>query len=100
MRVPLHQGRLAPWTADELRAQLSAIIDGLIAEHGEATPLAVAAELLGGELDAFVLFGRLGHLDPPREDGQVPIAVVQCMSTDPQIDAKIRATAKKWASSD
>lgn len=98
-REPLHQARLAPWTPGELRAQLSAIVDGLIAEKGPDTvsPLDVVLELLGGELEAFVLFGRMGHLDPPREDGKVPIGILQRMSADPEIDAKIRATAKKWA---
>jgi hypothetical protein len=77
-----------------LRAQLSSIVDGLIAEKGPdaISPLDVVLELLG-----FVLFGRMGHFDPPREDGKVPIGILQRRSADPEIDAKIRATAKKCA---
>lgn len=63
----------------------------------DVSPLDVALKLLGGELEAFVLFGRMGHLDPPHEDGKVPIAVLQCQSEDPEIDVRIRETAKKWA---
>ena len=94
----LHHARLAPWTPGELRAHLSSIVDGLIADEGpdDVSPLDVALELLGGELEAFVLFGRMGHLDPPRPDGKVPIGILQSRSDDPEIDAKIRETAKKW----
>jgi hypothetical protein len=43
------------------------------------------------------LFGRMGHLDPPRPDGKVPIAILRQQSADPAIDAKLRAAAKQWA---
>jgi hypothetical protein len=94
-----HQARIAPWTLGELRAHLSSIVDGIVADEGpdDVSPLDVALELLGGELEAFVLFGRMGHLDPPREDDKVPIAILQHKSEDPEIDARIRDTAKKWA---
>jgi hypothetical protein len=90
---------LAPWPTADLKAQLCAIVDGLVARKEDVVlPLDVVLKLLGGELEAFVLFGRMGHLDPPREDGKVPIAVLQRKSADPEIDARIRDTAKKWAS--
>jgi hypothetical protein len=79
-------------------AQLCVIVDALAADKGRSvSPLDVALELLGGELEAFVLFGRMGHLDPPRADGKVPIAILRRMSEDPEIDAAIRETAQKWA---
>jgi hypothetical protein len=94
----LHRARLGAWTADELKAHLASVVDGISARaNGAASPLDVALELLGGELEAFVLFGRLGHLDPPRPDGKVPIGILRRRSDDPQIDAKIRSAAKKWA---
>jgi len=99
----LHQARLAPWTSGELLAQLSAVVDGLIEHAGEkgldagaVSPLAVAIELLCGELGAFVLFGRVGTLDPPREDGKVPIAVLERLSDDPKVDEAIRRCIRKW----
>jgi hypothetical protein len=98
MQTPRHQARLGPWTADELKMHLAAVVDGISAEKDRAaSPLDVALQLLGGELEAFVLFGRAGHLDPPRPDGKVPIAILQRRSEDPVIDVKIRETAKKWA---
>lgn len=91
-RGGLHRARLGAWTPDELKAHLASIVDDL----SEASPLDVALELLGGELEAFVLFGRMGHLDPPREDGKVSIAVLRRASDDPEVDAKIRETARQW----
>lgn len=97
-RGTLHQARLEPWTIGELRAHLSGIVDGIVADKGpDVSPLDVALELLGGELEAFVLFGRMGHLDSPREDGKVPIGILQRQSKDPEIDVRIRETALKWA---
>jgi len=98
----LHRGHLKPWSPKELKAHLAAIIDKLVDDLGpdddlHVSPLSVALELLGGELEAFVLFGRTGHLDPPNPDG-VPIAIVQCRSEDPKVDATIRGTVKKWIS--
>lgn len=94
-----HQARLAPWTRDELKACLAAVVDSLAAEKDPEplSPLDVALEILGGELEAFVLFGRMGHLDPPREDSKASIAILQHKSEDPTIDEKIRECAKKWA---
>ena len=93
-----HQARLTPWPADELKAHLASIVDGLAAENDRpASPLDVVLNLLGGELEAFVLFARMGHLDPPRQDGKVPIGILQRKSEDPEIDVRIRETAKKWA---
>ena len=98
-RRPFHQARLGAWTSSELRDQLTAVMDALDDEKGNGlvSPLDVVLELLGGELEAFVLFGRMGHLDPPRVDGNVPIGVLRSRSEDPEIDALIRETAKKWA---
>lgn len=98
-RPALHQARLGPWVPDELKAHLAAVVDGLeaIKEKLFVSPLDVVLELLSGELDAFVLFARMGHLDPPRADGEVPIAILQRKSEDPEIDVLIRNTAKKWA---
>ncbi len=98
-RRSFHQARLGAWTSSELRAQLTAVMDNLDDEKGNGlvSPLDVALELLGGELEAFVLFGRMGHLDPPRADDKVPIGILQRRSDDPEIDALIRETAKKWA---
>ena len=78
---------------------LAALVVGIIANKRDqdVSPLDVALELLGGELEAFVLFGRMGHLDPPRPDGKVQIAILQHRSEDPEIDARIRDTAMKWA---
>ena len=96
-REPLHQARLTPWSTAELMAQLCVIVDTLAADKDRAvSPLDVALELLGGELEAFVLFGRMGHLDPPRADGKVAIGILRRVSDDPEIDARIRETAKKW----
>lgn len=92
----LHQARLSLWAHDELKAHLAAIVDGLACEKDPVSPLDVALELLGGELEAFVLFARMGHLDPPREDGKAPIAILRRLSEDPGIDVSIRETARKW----
>jgi len=98
MQTSRHQARLEEWAPDELKAHLAAVVDGISAEKDRpASPLDVALQLLGGELEAFVLFGRVGHLDPPRPDGKVPIAVLRRRSDDPEIDARIRDAAKKWA---
>lgn len=91
-RRGLHRARLGAWTPDELKAHLVGLVDDI----ADASPLDVALELLGGELEAFVLFGRLGHLDPPQEDGKMPIAVLRRASDDPEVDAKIREAAKRW----
>jgi hypothetical protein len=97
-RADLHQARLAPWSSEELKAHLAAVVDGVTAEKDrDCSPLDVALVLLSGELEAFVLFGRMGHLDPPRPDGKVPIAILRQQSADPAIDAKLRAAAKQWA---
>jgi hypothetical protein len=94
-----HRARLGDWGPVELKTHLAAIVDALNHESGReapAGPIDVALELLSGELEAFVLFGRMGHLDPPRPDGQVEIAVLRHMSEDPEIDVSIRECAKKW----
>lgn len=98
-RRPFHRARLEAWTSSELRDQLTAIVDTLDDKkgNGSVSPLDVALDLLGGELEAFVLVGRMGHLDPPRPDGKVPISVLRCRSEDPKVDALIRDTAKRWA---
>jgi hypothetical protein len=96
----LHRARLSDWGPVELKAHLASIVDAINHQSGReapASPLDVALELLGGELEAFVLFGRMGHLDPPRPDGQVEIAVLRQLSEDPEIDVSIRECAKKWA---
>lgn len=96
----MRHAQLRSWSPDELKVHLAKVVDALVAsgEFGisDVSPLDVALDLLGGELEAFVLFGRAGHLDPPREDGKVPVAVLQRRSEDPEIDARIRETAKKW----
>lgn len=97
-RQPAHQARLTPWSIDELKIHLACIVDALAVDKDpRVSPLDIALELLGGELEAFVLFGRMGHLDPPREDGKVPIGILQRRSEDLAIDVSIRETAKKWA---
>ena len=101
MTKPAHRARLEPWLTSELKAHLASIVDNLDRDRrGDKltiSPLDVALELLGGELEAFVLFARVGHLDPPRDDGKVPIGILRRLSDDPDIDAAIRETAKKWA---
>jgi hypothetical protein len=100
-RRRLHQARVEAWTTDQLSVHVAAVVYGLARRGGgDVSPLDVALELLGGELEAFVLFGRVGHLDPPRPDGKVPVAVLRCRSEDPEIDAAIRETALKWAADD
>lgn len=97
-RTPLHRARLAAWSADELKAHLAYIVDALSADKDlPASPLDVMLELLNGELDAFVLFGRMGHLDPLPVDGAMLIGILQRKSDDPAIDARICAVVKKWA---
>jgi hypothetical protein len=97
MQTSRHQAQIAPWSADDLKAHLAAVVDGISAEKARpASPIDVALQLLGGELEAFILFGRMGHLDPPRPDGKVRIAILRHMSEDPEIDLKIRECAKKW----
>lgn len=95
-----HRARLTPWSVDELKTYLASVVDALADAADKdlpVSPLDVALELLGGELEAFVLFGRMGHLDPPRKDGKVPIGVLQRKSEDPEIDVRIRECAQKWA---
>lgn len=100
-RGDLHRARLEPWTADQLSVHVAAVVYGIARlRGGDVSPLDVALELLGGELEAFVLFGRMGHLDPPRPDGKVPVAILRRRSEDPEIDAKIRETVLKWATAD
>lgn len=91
--------RLAPWMPEDLREHLCEVADRLVErrEGSDVSPLDVALELLGDEVEAFVLFVRMGHLDPPRPDGSVPIGVLRRRSEDPEIDVRIRETAKKWA---
>lgn len=97
-RGDLHHARLTPWRVDELKRHLGTVVDALAVEKDLlVSPLDVALELLGGELEAFVLFGRVGHLDLPCADGKVQIAVLRQRSEDPEVDARIRETAKKWA---
>jgi len=106
MRRPVHRARLESWSSDELKAHLAKVVDELVAERDARSlrefgapaisPLDVALDLFGGELEAFVLFGRVGHLDPPREDDKVPIVALRRLSEDPEIDVTIRETAKKW----
>jgi hypothetical protein len=96
-RKPLHQARLETWTTAELMAHLCVIVDTLAADNDHAvSPLDVALELLSGELEAFVLIGRMGHLDPPREDGKVPIAILHRKSDDLEINARIREATQGW----
>jgi hypothetical protein len=93
-----HCRSLEEWSPDELKDYLAGIVDHISTEKDKpVSPLDVALQLFGGELEAFVLFGRMGHLDPPRPDGKVPIAVLQQRSADPEIDAKLRDAAKQWA---
>lgn len=97
-RGDLHRARLEEWTPDELKAHLATIVDAITAgKDRPASPLDIALELLGGELEAFVMFCRVGHLDPPMPDGQVRIGVLRQRSKDAEIDVRIRDTAKKWA---
>lgn len=95
----VHDARIGTWERDELKTHLAALVDGLGQKRNKehVSPIDVALELLGGEMEAFVLFARLGHLDPPREDGKVPIGVLRHLSADPEIDVAIRKTAQKWA---
>lgn len=95
-----HRARLEAWSPDELKEHLSSVVDGIRhrdPEIRQVSPLDVALELLGGELEAFVLFARVGHLDPPREDGKVAIGILQRVSADPEVDLQIRTIVKKWA---
>lgn len=93
---PLHQARLTEWASDELARHL-ATITAALAERGDCVPLRVALELLGGELEAFVLFGRLGHLDPPRPDEGIPIALLQRKSSNDDVNDAIRVAARDWS---
>jgi hypothetical protein len=86
------------WAPPELKAHLAAVVDQIVGQKdgGSLSPLDVALTLLGEELEAFVLFGRMGHLDPPRPDGTVQIAVLQQQSENPEIDQRIREAVRQW----
>jgi hypothetical protein len=96
-RPPLHQARLTPWKAADLKEHLAGIVDQ-IAEHDVCSVLDVVLELLGGELETFVLFGRLGHLDPPRPDGKIAWAVLRRNSADPAVNQKLVEAVRGWLS--
>jgi len=95
----IHRARAGGWSARELKDRLAAIVDALV-ESGACSPLGVAIDLLGGELETFVVFGRLGHLDPPRPDGNIAWAIVDRMSDDPVINEKLRSAVTGWARRD
>jgi hypothetical protein len=92
----LHQARLQPWTARELQDHLAAIVARRADADGNCSVLDVALELIGGELEAFLLFGRMGHLDPPRPDGKVAWAVLRQLSKDPNVNAKLPEVVASW----
>ena len=58
--------------------------------------LRAALNVIGRECEAFVMFARVGHLDPPRPDGKIPVAILVQRSADPGVDDAIRETARKW----
>jgi hypothetical protein len=62
--------------------------------------LEAALDVLGRECEAFVMFARVGHLDPPRPDGKVPVAILLHRSADPDVDDAIRETARRWLAGD
>lgn len=93
--APLHRARAYPWEPDELKAHLAGIVDAL-AERGACSALEVMLELLEGELPTFLLFGRVGHLDPPRPDGKIAWGILRKLGEDPGIDASLRETVRKW----
>lgn len=92
----VHRARAGGWSAADLKDRLSAIVDALM-EDGACSPLGVAIDLLGGELETFVLFGRIGHLDPPRPDGKIAWAIVDRMCDDPAVNEKLRSAVAGWA---
>jgi hypothetical protein len=95
-QVPLHRARLGSWTPDQLKARLASVVDGLVARDGEASPLAVVMELLSGEMPTFLVFGRMGHLDPPRPDGKVAFAVLEQKSEDVGVGDALRRAVRSW----
>ena len=94
-RPPLHQARLQPWKAEELKEHLAGIVDQLTA-HGICSVLAVALELLSGELETLLLFGRLGHLDRPRPDGKIVWGIMRRISEDPAINESLTEAVRGW----
>lgn len=71
-------------------------------EYGSAAAGALqgALDVIARECEAFVMFVRVGHLDPPRPDGKVPVAIVAHRSSDPGIDDALRDTIQRWLSGD
>jgi hypothetical protein len=92
---PLHQARLQPWKAQELKEHLAGIVDQ-IAEHETCLVLDVALELLSGELETLILFGRLGHLDPPRPDGKIVWGIMRRISEDPAVNESLTEAVRGW----
>ena len=94
-RPPLHQARLQPWKTEELKMHLAGIVEKL-SDHGDCSVLDVILELLGGELETFLLFGRLGHLDPPRPDGKIAWAILRQLSEDPDVNQRLTDAVHGW----
>lgn len=90
-----HAARLGGWSREELKQHLARLVD--MAPPGSApTPLDLALELLSGEVEAFVLFARTGHLDPPRPDGTHQIAILQARSKTAGVNAAIAKVIAGW----
>ena len=94
-RPPLHQARLQPWEPQELKDHLAGIVDQLT-ERKICSVLDVTLELLGGELETFLLFGRLGHLDPPRSDEKIMWGVLRRISEDPAVNGSLAEAVRGW----
>lgn len=94
---PLHQARRTPWKTQELKEHLANLVDQ-IADHDVCSVLDVVLELLGGEMETFLLFGRLGHLNTPRPDGKIAWAVLRQNSADPIVNQKLAEAVRGWLS--
>jgi hypothetical protein len=86
---------LVSWKTQELKEHLASTVDRY-AEHGSCSVLDVVLELIGLEMETFLLFGRLGHLDPPRLDGKILWAILNRSSKDPIVNEKLSVAVREW----
>jgi hypothetical protein len=95
-RRRIHHACAGRWSTDEFKVHLAKIVDAR-ARDGTCGALAVALDLLIGEFGTFLLFGRLGHLDPSGPDERIPWAVVSSAGAqDPDVDARLRSAVRDW----
>jgi len=91
LRASLHQAQRSSWTPDALKAHLENLVDAIAATKDHpVSMLDVALELLSGELKAFVLFGHIGHLDPPLSGEKFQIGILEFAASGSEVSVAIR----------